>query len=44
MLTIGYGDLSPTNELEILAILPIQVIGISLLMKEWQFFLTSLVR
>lgn len=27
MLTIGYGDISPTNKMEILAILPVQILG-----------------
>lgn len=27
MLTIGYGDLSPANSVEVLAVLPVQVIG-----------------
>jgi hypothetical protein len=33
MLTIGYGDLSPTNSVEVLAVLPLQVIGTFLLMQ-----------
>jgi hypothetical protein len=27
MLTIGYGDLSPANRVEVMAILPVQIIG-----------------
>jgi hypothetical protein len=44
MLTIGYGDLSPTNKVEILAVLPVQILGTLIFTEEWRSFPTSSVR